>query len=82
MSGIVLKPAIAGIFCGISAWSGFGLLQRELSQGVSTILAVAIGAFVYLLVLLIVKGISRQDVRMLPKGEKIAKTLEKWGLLG
>lgn len=82
MSGIVLKPAIAGIFCGISAWSGFGLLQRELSQGVSTILAVTIGAFVYLLVLLIVKGISRQDVRMLPKGEKIAKTLEKWGLLG
>ncbi len=39
-------------------------------------------AIVYSISLLLIKGISKDDITMLPKGEKIAKVLAKYGLLG
>ncbi|MEE1011437.1 MAG: polysaccharide biosynthesis C-terminal domain-containing protein, partial [Acutalibacteraceae bacterium] len=49
---------------------------------VSALAAVALAAVVYGITLLLIKGLAREDVSVLPKGEKIAKTLEKYGLLG
>jgi hypothetical protein len=37
---------------------------------------------VYGIALLLSKGLSKEDILMLPKGEKIAKTLEKYKVLG
>ena len=48
------------------------------SMGNSVILAVV----VYAISLLLIKGLAKEDVAVLPKGEKIAKALEKHGLLG
>ena len=81
-TSMFLKPLIAGVFCGVSAWACFGLLSRDIPQTAAVLAAVAAGGFVYLLVLLLIKGVSKQDMKMFPKGEKIAKTLEKWGLIG
>ena len=44
--------------------------------------ALAIGGFVYLIVVLLLKIITKNDVFMLPKGEKIAKVLEKFHWIG
>ena len=49
---------------------------------VSTVIAVGLAVVVYAISLLLLKGVAREDVSVLPKGEKIAKTLEKYGLLG
>ncbi len=49
---------------------------------ISTLIAIALAAVVYGITLLLIKGLAREDVSVLPKGEKIAKTLEKYGLLG
>jgi len=49
---------------------------------VSAVIAIGLAAIVYLVSLLLIKGIAREDVSVLPKGEKIAKTLEKYKLLG
>ena len=43
---------------------------------------IGLAAIVYAISLLLLGGICRQDVLMLPKGEKIAKLLEKHRLLG
>jgi len=45
-------------------------------------LAVAVGAGFYAVSILFLKGIVKDDILMLPKGEKIAKVLAKFGLLG
>jgi stage V sporulation protein B len=37
---------------------------------------------VYIVALLLCKGLSKEDISMLPKGEKIAKVLEKYKVLG
>ena len=44
--------------------------------------AVGVAVVVYVVCLLIVKGIVYDDLVMLPKGKKIAKALAKYGLIG
>lgn len=66
----------------MAAWSGYGLLARFLDHRISVILAVALGGGIYLIFLLVTKTLRKEDVLMLPKGEKIVKTLEKRGFIG
>ena len=46
------------------------------------IVAVGFGGITYAISMLLFKGIVKDDVLMLPKGEKIAKVLAKFGFLG
>ncbi len=89
---ILLKPLISAALCGVTAYAAYGLLSRifpvEASESilnmgtVSTVIAVGLAVVVYVISLLLLKGVAREDVSVLPKGEKIAKMLEKYGLLG
>ena len=49
---------------------------------VALVIAVAAAVLAYVLSLLFLKALSKDDMEMLPKGEKIAKRLEKYGFLG
>ena len=89
---VFVKPFVCAALCGVTAFASNALLNRifpadtsqsifnmgTVSVGISVILAV----IVYAISLLLIKGIAKEDVIVLPKGEKIAKALEKYGLLG
>lgn len=61
----------------------FGNPDRMLNGNtVSLAIAVIAAAVAYVIALLFLKGISKDDLDMIPKGEKIAKKLEKYGFLG
>ena len=47
-----------------------------------TLASIAIACVVYVIALLLLKAISKDDVLMLPKGQKIAKVLEKHHWIG
>lgn len=89
---VFVKPFISAALCGITAFAANGLLTKLfpvdtsesiLNMGtVSTVVSIGLAAVVYVTSLLLIKGIAKEDVIVLPKGEKIAKTLEKYGLLG
>lgn len=80
---VFVKPLVAGGLCAASAWVSHSLLGKVIgSPSIVTVLAILIGVFVYALSILLIRGIARDDVAMLPKGEKIAKILEKRGLIG
>ncbi len=83
MKSVFVKPLVAAIFCGAGAWGAYGLLQRinALPQSVCTVLAIGVAGVVYLLVLFLIKGISKEDINMLPNGEKLAQLLEKHKLI-
>lgn len=83
-SSVFIKPLIAATVCGIVALFSHTLLaQKMMINGkISTVLAICAGGAFYAVTLLLIKGIARDDVEMLPKGEKFAKVLEKFGLLG
>ncbi|MBQ5969176.1 MAG: polysaccharide biosynthesis protein [Clostridia bacterium] len=81
---VFLKPFIAAAVCGGTAWGSYYAMTHVLSLNakLSTLAAIVVGGGFYVVVLLFVKGIAKDDVEMLPKGEKIAKALAKFKLLG
>ena len=62
------------------------VLYRSISEiipfsRIVTIAAIGVGALVYLVAVLLVKALDREDVLNLPKGEKIAALMTKYKLL-
>ena len=84
----LIKPLIAAIICGAAAWASYGLLSeyalKSVSYGssIALIISIIIAVVVYAVTVLVIKGVVKEDVESLPAGEKIAKLLEKYKLLG
>ena len=78
---VFLKPLFAGALCGITAWAGYGLLSRVAGNTISTSFSILAAGIVYVVVLFLTHGVEKYDILMLPKVEKIAKLLEKYGLI-
>ena len=51
-------------------------------NSVALIIAVIAAVISYVITILLLKGISKDDLLMIPKGEKVAEALEKRGFLG
>ena len=81
---VFLKPFAAAAACGGVAWGSYRLLTENMGLDfkLSCIISIVSGATIYAIMLLLIKGIAKDDLEMLPKGEKIAKVLAKFGLLG
>lgn len=92
IKAIVLKPLLCSVFSAVAAFSVNGIVNYFLkgydinsvltAENISTVLAVFAAVLVYAVALLLTGTLEKSDIRMLPKGEKIAKVLEKYGLLG
>lgn len=88
---VFVKPIFCGILCGVGAYTSFGLCNRfipdfslaghDLKNILCLGIGIGFGALIYVISMLLVKGISKDDVNMLPKGEKIAKILAKYGFI-
>lgn len=82
VSKIFVKPLISGVLCGVVAVAvaTFGS-YLNISGRIVTIAAICAAGFVYLASLLLMKGLNRYDVMMMPKGAKICAVLERFNLL-
>lgn len=76
-TAVLLKPALAGALCGAAAKGSYVLFSKAASPSVSTLLAVGVAVCVYIAALFITRTLSRQDIQMLPKGDKLLRLLEK-----
>lgn len=77
---IFAKPVIASAVMGAAAWASHGLLGRFLYGGYAkeslcTLLAVGIAVAVYLVLVISMGMITKEDLRMVPHGAKLAKLL-------
>ena len=77
---IFAKPVIASAIMGAAAWASHGLLGRFLYGGymkesLCTMLAVGIAVVVYLILVITMGMITKEDLRMVPHGAKLAKLL-------
>lgn len=95
IGSVFLKPLCCALLCGASArivyWAFVNLLQNlSVLQGsgllnapnLALVFAIGIAVLVYAAALLWSRAITKDEVTGLPQGEKIAKVLEKHGLLG
>ncbi len=83
---VFLKPIFSGALCGVAAYTSFGLCNRFIPDfSLKSIfclgISIGFGGLVYVISILLIKGIAKDDIIMLPKGEKIAKILAKFGFI-
>lgn len=78
----VIKPLLASLFCAAAAYAAQGFAARVMSDQLATCAAILIACAVYVVALFCFRAICREDVIMLPKGQKIVKILEKHHLIG
>lgn len=76
-----VKPLIGAIGCAAVAFFVNMFLEKFMDYRLSLVFTVVVAAVVYIAILLILRTFSAREVQILPKGEKIAKTLEKLRLI-
>ena len=79
---IFIKPLLAALLCGAAAWASDGLLGLVIPTKIATVLAILIAMIVYIMALFLLRAIDKDEIIMLPKGQKIAQILEKHGWIG
>ena len=89
---VIVKPLVAAVLCGACAYGSYMLLCRVLTfgdmsgrlngQSLACLISIGIAVVVYAIAVLLTKTLVKNDILMLPKGEKIAKILEKYRLIG
>ncbi len=77
----VIKPLITVVTMYVVVKISYGFMVGVLGNSVSTLISIAIGGVVYVLVLLGIGGIKKEEILTLPKGEKIYSILRKFKLV-
>lgn len=75
----IAKPLIAGIAMGFAAWGVYTILAGPgyVANLIATLAAIAVAAIVYISLILIMHTMDKNDIMLLPGGEKIFKLLIK-----
>ncbi|MBQ7580755.1 MAG: polysaccharide biosynthesis protein [Clostridia bacterium] len=92
LMSVFIKPFACSAICAFTAFGSYKFISRILPAGdisshlngmtVAAVVAIGLAVISYALSLLFLRALSKDDIIMLPKGEKIAKVLEKYKLLG
>ncbi len=76
-SQFVVKPLIAGIIMGICSYFIYSSLLGIIAQNLATIIAIIAAVIIYVLAIVVLKVFSKEELLMLPYGNKFCKVLEK-----
>lgn len=69
------KPLLASVVMGAAAWSACGLASRFVGVRLGCLAGIAAGVAVYAVLVVVLKVFSKDDLALMPKGDKIAKIL-------
>jgi len=76
-SKFVLKPVIATAIMGICSYFIYCLLLRIIATKLATILAMVFAVAIYVMAIIALKVFKKDEIAMMPAGDKICKILEK-----
>lgn len=69
------RPLVATVIMAAAAWAVNGLLTTVVSAKIAVLGAICTALAVYLLLVILMRLLTREDLLLLPKGEKIARIL-------
>ena len=73
----VIKPIIATLMMGICSYFVYMILLGIIRQKLATIIAIIFAIVIYALAVVALKIFTKEEIKMLPGGNKICKVLEK-----
>lgn len=78
----IIKPLISAIACAAAAYFSYQIMTSLLPLLIATVLSIVIACIVYLIFLFILRTFTANELKFLPKGEKIVTILEKYHIIG
>ncbi|MBR1810565.1 MAG: polysaccharide biosynthesis protein [Clostridia bacterium] len=92
---VFTKPLFCSLIGGAAAWAVYGMVSRLLSSipalasetrhvnyvSVALVVAAVFAVAFYVIFMFLTRAVEKDDVKMLPKGNKIVKILEKYGFM-
>lgn len=81
LSGLFGKPLLASALCAAAAYFTYAGISSVISSRLVVFVAILVAVAVYLVAIFLVRGISGDDVKLLPKGDKIFRILNKLKLV-
>lgn len=81
ISSVFIRPFISGVVCIAAAVGGYALFDKIHPGNIATLFAIFIAVLVYAVAIFIFKAISKEDILLLPKGNKICAVLMKLKLI-
>ncbi len=76
----IIKPIIATIIMSICSYAIYLVICSIISQKIATIIAIVIAIIIYILAVIALRIFTKEEICMLPGGQKIYKILEKFGI--
>ena len=78
---VFVRPLISAVVCAASALLSYKLLGQISSSRITVVIAIIVAAVVYLFCILITRTVTKDDLKLLPKGEKIYNKLHSMGIM-
>ena len=75
---LMIKPVLATLLMAGISYMAYLLMIKFISIRLATIIAIGFAAIIYLFFVFVFKTFSDEEVKMLPKGDKIYKILQKF----
>ena len=72
-----VKPIASALVMSAVVWASYRVLFGVFGNGFSTIVSILIGAVIYVSMLFITKSITKDEIKMLPKGGKLVQVINK-----
>ncbi len=77
---MLLRPVISTLVMGAAAWIVYALASMVLGEGwmrmaLAMLCSVGVAVVVYLVLIIVTRAVTMEDMKLIPKGEKIARLL-------
>lgn len=78
ISGLIIKPLIVTVLMSVISYAIYqGILVLGVAGRIATIIGIGMAVVVYAILVILFKILSKEDIEMLPNGEKIYRILQK-----
>lgn len=76
-SKFVIKPILAAAIMGICSYFIYSILLGIITSKLATIVAIVFAVIIYALAVIALRVFNKEEILLMPGGEKIYKVLEK-----
>lgn len=76
-SKFVIKPVIATFIMSICSYALFIILNGIIAERLATIIAIGFAILIYIVAIIVLKVFTKEEIYMIPYGQKIYEMLSK-----
>lgn len=81
---VLIRPLISSLVMGAGAWAVYNLLAKllggadisRMSMAIAMCAAIAVAVVIYVVLIIVTRAVTLEDMKLIPKGEKIAALLK------